>query len=533
MSPTRTPEQSVAERYDRALRYGHEHRLSAETPRPQPTAAWPTENIALLERYQGWLLSGGASPPVVRILYILMAGHVLGLNLKPHTQLDLDADLAKATAYIQAKQPSAEWTKLCRNALAKFRRFLQHERGQVELKAQPYAPEQHTAGLPGWLIGELTRYQHLRQANWRPARLEENIRTFWSHQLRPWRWLCEQYAVVELADVKRQPVLAYVDQRLTAGYTAQSINQDLRAFQAFLRFLQENEYRVPQALLRVRCLKEPDALPRFLTDAEVRLLSADLAQRVAQAALPHQRRDALLNRAAFYLMWQGGLRIGEIEELRLDNLNLAACQLTVRRGKGQQDRTVYLVSSAVQALQAYLAVRGGGPTDHVFLYRNQPVCKDLLRDRIEAAGARTGVKVYPHRLRHTCATQLLNAGCRITSIQKLLGHRRLDSTMIYARVHDQTVADDYFAAMTRIEQRLALEPPPTAPASGPTSGPDRTLLLALLAQLAAPTLDATVRLTLIEQLQRLLLSAPPTAVPSHGNGQEPVALPVVCQPEGL
>ncbi len=59
-----------------------------------------------------------------------------------------------------------------------------------------------------------------------------------------------------------------------------------------------------------------------------------------------------------------------------------------------------------------------------------------------------------HRLRHTCATQLLNAGCRITTIQALLGHRRLNATMRYARVHDRTVAEDYYAAMAVIEKRL-------------------------------------------------------------------------------
>ena len=99
-------------------------------------------------------------------------------------------------------------------------------------------------------------------------------------------------------------------------------------------------------------------------------------------------------------------------------------------------------------------MRGQGPSDHVFLYRNAPLCKDLVRDRVKAAGERTGVKVTPHRLRHTFATQLVNAGCRITSIQKLLGHRRLNSTMIYARVHDRTVAEDYYAAMEIVEQQL-------------------------------------------------------------------------------
>jgi hypothetical protein len=66
------------------------------------------------------------------------------------------------------------------------------------------------------------------------------------------------------------------------------------------------------------------------------------------------------------------------------------------------------------------------------------------------------VSVYPHRLRHTAATQLLNAGCRVTSIQKFLGHKALSTTMVYARVHDHTVADDYYMAMERVEQRLEL-----------------------------------------------------------------------------
>ena len=99
-------------------------------------------------------------------------------------------------------------------------------------------------------------------------------------------------------------------------------------------------------------------------------------------------------------------------------------------------------------------MRGPGASDHVFLYRNQALRKDLVRARLQIAGEAVGVKVYPHRLRHTCATQLFNAGCRITSIQKFLGHKKLNTTMIYARAHDQTVADDYFAAMARIEQRL-------------------------------------------------------------------------------
>jgi hypothetical protein len=76
--------------------------------------------------------------------------------------------------------------------------------------------------------------------------------------------------------------------------------------------------------------------------------------------------------------------------------------------------------------------------------------------RLRAAGKRTGVNVRPHRLRHSFATQLLNAGCKVTSIQHILGHKRLNTTMLYARAHDAAVAKDYFAAMEVVEEQLEL-----------------------------------------------------------------------------
>ncbi len=126
----------------------------------------------------------------------------------------------------------------------------------------------------------------------------------------------------------------------------------------------------------------------------------------------------------------------------------------MRDGKGRVDRTVYLTETTIHALQAYLQVRGFGFSEHVFLYRNAPLKKDLLRANLQYAGEAVGVKVYPHRLRHTCATQLLNAGCKVTSIQRFLGHKKLSTTMVYTKAHDQTVADDYFLAMQKVERNL-------------------------------------------------------------------------------
>lgn len=508
MSPITRPKRKTAltcaEIYDQALYYAKAKPLPPEAQRPCHTQDWPEGHLDLLERYHVWLEQGGFSPYTIRLIYITMAGHVLGFNLKLHEQFDLNADLQKAMDYVHAKQLSAEWTDINRNALNKFRRFLLHERGLVESHINPFNPTPHTEGMPAWLVEQLIRYQHVKQRNWREARIEEGIRRFWSSHLRVWRFLVERYGIQELNDVKRAYFSAYVDWRLETGASVRSVNGDLRTFHGFMDFLQDQGLSVPHSLLRLRCLKEPEPLPKFLTDTQVRALRDDLELRVQSADNSAHRRDALLDCACFYLLWQSGMRRGEVEDLRLEDLDLEGRRLTVRRGKGMLDRTVFLTNTVVASLRAYLAVRGPGPTDHVFLYRNQSLSKDLIHGRLKACGSRVNVPVYAHRLRHTCATQLLNAGCQITSIQKFLGHKRLNTTLTYARAHDKTVEDDYFRAMVNIENRIDLLGQPLEKEQSVTDD-ERGQILTLTEKLVEPELSAETRLSIAAQIRLVLL----------------------------
>jgi len=503
MSPFH-PAATLGEHYDQGLHLARHHRLPEGYHAPQPTACWPQENIALYERYRDFLLLGGASELATHTIYLPIAGHVLGLNLKPYHEINLEEDLERAMDYTRAKQSGKDWLKACRNGLNKFRRFLRLERGLGEENhVTPFDSARVTEGLPHWLVHELDRYQHLMQRNWRDARLEGNIRRFWSGYLRMWRFLVEQRNVQELKDLKRQHVLDYIDQRIQAGYSVTGVNNDLRNLHTFLLFLQEEGYTVPQSLLKIPGLKQPDPLPRYLTDEQVKKLQDEIERRVQEAKFASHRRLALLIRAAFYLLWQGGLRLGEVEELRLEDLDFPQKRLSVRDGKGKKDRTVYLTETAIHALQEYLAVRGAGSGDHVFLYRNAPLKKDLIRAQLKYAGERVGVKVFPHRLRHTCATQLLNAGCRVTSIQRFLGHKELSSTMVYARAHDQTVADDYFAAMQRVEQRLEIVPSKQEENIEDVKVQEPTKLFQLIERLEMPKLCYEERLGIASQLHEM------------------------------
>ena len=492
MSQYQLPTSAVT-RYQSVLRNYRTSRLPADVTMPQPPSAWPTENVALFEKFLAWLIADGAGVTCICAYYLPMAGHLLGLHLQPHPEMDVAMAIENTMAFVCASQPSERWILLCGNALNRFRRFMDEERGVLPLPnfAEPVDVSCYHEGLPSWLVEVLTQYCQLRQANWRPARRAQTTLRFWNSHSAVFRWLFATYEISAVTEIKRKHLYAFMDARLAEKASPSTVNMELRSFQALLRFLQEQEMAVPLALLRLPGLKQADRLPRFLTDAQVGKLRDAFEQAVEEADSAVSYRNACLNRATFYLMWQGGLRLGEVEELTLDNLNLSAQQLTVRQGKGLKDRMVYLTDVAVTALQTYLNVRGDSALDHLFLYRHQPLNKDFVRGRLQAVGKAVGVAVTPHQLRHTYATQLLNAGCDITTIQALLGHQRLNTTMVYARVHNETVAEDYFTAMEKVEKRLTLQlnPPPEPQATTVTPNTKSDEMLTLLDALQAKPLS--------------------------------------------
>lgn len=471
---------SAADWYSAILKNSRKSKLPPNYPQPQPPDVWPEENVALLERYLLWLYADNASLVSIQSFYLPLAGHILGYHLAPHTKLDLDAGFKPVLDYLQAKQVSQRWLEMVYHALNRFRRFLHQERGVAQLPETLHdlSPrlKRYQEGLPDWLIHQLCQYQQIRQANWRPSRMKGAIINFWRSHTQLWRWLFAHYPdeLKSVSDIQRCHLHAFIDDKLEAGYGVKTINLDIRAFQATLRFLQEREYEVPQALLRQAGLREPADLPRFLTDEQVARLQVDIEQKLTAANTPARQRNALLDRAMFYLLWQAGLRGAELMDLELKDLSLTNQQLTVRGGKGLKDRTLYLTDRICAMLKAYLAQRGSGVTDHLFLYRHAPLGVELVRNRMKAAGERAGVKVTPHMLRHTFATQLVNVGCPITTIQALMGHKRLSTTLIYTQIHNETVAEDYFAAMEMVEQRLVNQLPSekeveVSPINGTTS----------------------------------------------------------------
>jgi len=182
-------------------------------------------------------------------------------------------------------------------------------------------------------------------------------------------------------------------------------------------------------------LHRKDRLPRSV----LTLKQVDQLLAAPDVATPLGLRD----RALLEVLYGTGIRVGELEQVRLGDVDLALQTLHIRCGKGDKPRMVPLGKAACDWLRRYLEAvrpvlaRRREVERALFLVQTgRPLAQTQIRAILRGYGRRCHLKkpVTPHALRHACATHLLQAGADILLIQELLGHAHLDSTAIYTRV---------------------------------------------------------------------------------------------------
>ena len=257
------------------------------------------------------------------------------------------------------------------------------------------------------------------------------------------RWL-----TIPLACVTRDEMGAYVDYLFRKRLSPKTITCHLQTVRLFYDYL-INEEGMPlvNPVTRI-AIRLPKPLPRHLKDNQV----ADLFSVITKV------RD----RAMFMLMLRSGLRVEEVAHLTVDAVEYQRRQLLVASGKGAKDRVVYLSDDASSALLAYLEKRSSKAKE-LFLVekgpmKGKPISVRGIQKRIEYYAQKSGVNVSCHCLRHTLATQLLNADAQLSSIRDLLGHTHITTTQRYCHVANLKVRRDYYKAMEVVLQRMqALE----------------------------------------------------------------------------
>jgi site-specific recombinase XerD len=248
---------------------------------------------------------------------------------------------------------------------------------------------------------------------------------------------------VPLSEVTPKEIGVYVDHLLRKRRMSKTITCHLQTIRLFFDYLRNEEgIRMVNPVTRIS-LRLPKALPRHLKDDQVTKLFAFITD--------------LRDRAMFMVMLRCGLRVQEVAQLSVDAVEYQRRQLFVSNGKGGKDRVVYMSEDARSALSAYLENRSS-KAKGLFLVqkgpmRGKPLSVRGIQKRIEYYARKSSLEVSCHRLRHTMATQLLNADADLATIQDLLGHSQITTTQRYCRVANLKVQRDYYKAMEVVLQR--------------------------------------------------------------------------------
>jgi len=252
---------------------------------------------------------------------------------------------------------------------------------------------------------------------------------------------------VPIEKVDRHKVAEYTDHLLYRRLKPKTINCHLACIRVFYDYLYHEEgIRVPNPIKRGSALRMAKPLPKHLRDEEVVILFDSIKK----------PRD----RAIFRIMLRCGLRVDEVANLYISDLDLKRNRIFVRNGKGRKERVVYVSQDAYEAILSYLRVRPYPKAKKLFLvekgpYSGKPISVRGIQKRIEYYSRISGLDVSCHQLRHTMATQMLNADAVVETIQDLLGHNGINTTERYCSVSNLKVMRDYFKAMEVIMQRPA------------------------------------------------------------------------------
>jgi len=286
---------------------------------------------------------------------------------------------------------------------------------QAERNASPYTVRNYTADLCG----------------------SKNTKGFFT--------FLKERGITSLGEADRTVLRDYMSYLTEQGIVKASIARKLSAIRSFYRYLVQEGTITASPLEKATSPKLDKRLPSFLTIEEtIRLLKApDLLR-------PEGQRD----RALLELLYASGLRVSELAQLDLEQVNLDTNEIRVR-GKGSKERVVLMGEPAAMALKEYL--KRGRPkllgtkkvTNALFLNKGgSRLSERQIQRRLEkyAKLAGIGKRVHPHTLRHTFATHLLDGGADLRVVQELLGHANLASTQIYTHVTKSQARKVYLSA---------------------------------------------------------------------------------------
>ena len=216
----------------------------------------------------------------------------------------------------------------------------------------------------------------------------------------------------------------------THKVSAVTVDNKRRFLSTFFAWLTAEEIIPKNPMLRIKRIKQKQTDKKPFSAAELEKI---------RDSLQTEREKALVE-----FLLSTGCRVSEVANLQIGNIDFRVGECTVL-GKGNKERTVYISDNAMYYLQKYLAGRMISAADPLFVNdRGRAMSKCSIEQLVHKIGDRAGVeKVHPHRFRRTMATNVMMRGLPIQYIQAILGHSKIDTTMIYCSVSKESIKAAY------------------------------------------------------------------------------------------
>jgi len=247
------------------------------------------------------------------------------------------------------------------------------------------------------------------------------------------RWYEGRFGKSEISTVRLEHLSEYLAHRKKQGLATGSLRLEIVALKIFFRHLTSRGLLSADPAEKMDSPRLEQYLPETLNEIEVEKLIESI-----DVAKPLGQRD----RAIVELLYSSGLRVSELTQARIENLDLEERIIRVT-GKGNKTRLVPVGRRAADALTDYLSgerprlVRSGRTSTHIVLsIRGSALTANRIRQILKERARLAGLEgnIYPHLLRHSFATHLLGNGADLRVIQEMLGHADIATTQIYTHV---------------------------------------------------------------------------------------------------
>jgi site-specific recombinase XerD len=285
-------------------------------------------------------------------------------------------------------------------------------------------------------LAEIQRFcQHLRTRHYSRHTIESyalDLQLFFEEIQKP------------VSQITWRDVDHFIAQQHRQGLAATTINRRLHAVKRLFDYLVLETERLPTNPIKPsHFLKQGRPLPKKLSGQQVKQLFATISNR--------------MDRALFLLMLRSGLRVSEVAQLKVRDIDWQQKALLVRQGKGRKDRWVYLSADTVEGLRECLSIRPAVVPGEYFFWnqklKNQPLSIKAIQKKMERYAKAGEVDASCHSLRHTFASNLLEEGAEVISIKEFLGHESISSSERYARLSNQKVKQIYLQTIKKVIQK--------------------------------------------------------------------------------